>query len=158
MKVERTVPAHALKPADSRGARLSSAVEHRFRKAGSGFNSEAAFHHHLVADAARLAESISKEAPYACCCNSARIRHRGRRWSSRFRSGKGIQGGALTRQKLKQKFRRFKDIGTKACTKKSRLRDGKPVNIKIDNTTGVSNNTKLTYKAKDKTVEQILNK
>ena len=33
----------------------------------------------------------------------------------------------------------------------------KPVNFKIDNVSGVSNNTKLTYKAKDKAVEDILN-
>jgi hypothetical protein len=63
-----------------------------------------------------------------------------------------------TRVKLKQKITvDFKDVATSVCFADIKGEMDKPVNFKIDNTSGVSNNTKLTYKAKDKTVEQILN-
>jgi len=63
-----------------------------------------------------------------------------------------------TRMKLKQKITvEFKEIGTADIFKEIKGEMDKPVNIKIDNVSGVSNNTKLTYKAKEKTVEAILN-
>lgn len=63
-----------------------------------------------------------------------------------------------TRAKLKQKISvDFKEIGTKNVFDEIKNEMDKPVNFKIDNVSGVSNNTKISYKAKDKTVEQILN-
>jgi hypothetical protein len=63
-----------------------------------------------------------------------------------------------TRMKLKQKITvEFKEVGTADIFKEIKGEMDKPVNFKIDNVSGVSNNTKLTYKAKDKTVEAILN-
>lgn len=71
---------------------------------------------------------------------------------------KESKAAQATRQKLKQKISvEFKDIGTKLCFDEIKGEMEKSVNFRIDNTTGVSNNTKLTYRAKDKTVEQILN-
>lgn len=62
-----------------------------------------------------------------------------------------------TRMKLKQKISvEFKEIGTADIFKEIKNEMDKPVNFKIDNVSGVSNNTKLTYKAKDKAVEDIL--
>lgn len=62
-----------------------------------------------------------------------------------------------TRMKLKQKISvEFKEIGTKNIFDEIKGEMEKPVNFKIDNASGVSNNTKISYKAKDKTVEQIL--
>ena len=63
-----------------------------------------------------------------------------------------------TRKKLQQKITiDLKEIGTKDFFDEIKREMDKPVNIKIDNKTGVSNNTKLTLKAKDQTVEKILN-
>lgn len=63
-----------------------------------------------------------------------------------------------TRKKLKQKITvEFKDIGTKTVFDDIKGEMDKPCAFKIRNETGVSNNTKLTYKAKDKAVQQILN-
>ncbi len=64
-----------------------------------------------------------------------------------------------TRQKLKQKITvEFNNIGTADVFKDIKGEMDKPVNFKIDNSNGLSNNSKLEkYKAKDKTVEQILN-
>ena len=63
-----------------------------------------------------------------------------------------------TRKKLQQKISvDFKDVGTKDVFDEIKREMEKPCNFKIENKTGVSNNTKLTYKAKDATVEKILN-
>lgn len=63
-----------------------------------------------------------------------------------------------TRKKLKQKISvDFKEVGTAAVFTEIKGEMEQPVNFKLDNNSGVSNNTKLTYKAKDKTVEQVLN-
>jgi hypothetical protein len=71
---------------------------------------------------------------------------------------KESKAAQATRQKLKQKISvEFKDVATSLVFAEIKGEMEKPVNFKIDNKSGVSNNTKLTYKAKDKTVEQILN-
>ena len=63
-----------------------------------------------------------------------------------------------TRKKLKQKITvDFKDIGTKTVFDDIKGEMDKPVAFKIDANSGVSNNSKLTYKAKDKAVEEVLN-
>jgi len=63
-----------------------------------------------------------------------------------------------TRKKLQQKITvEFKDEGTKAVIDQVAGEMDKAPKFRIDNASGVSNNTKITYKAKDKTVEQILN-
>jgi len=63
-----------------------------------------------------------------------------------------------TRKKLQQKITvDFKEIGTKTCFDDIKNEMDPPVAFRIDNASGVSNNTKLTFKAKDKTVETILN-
>src|SRR5947207_194128 len=63
-----------------------------------------------------------------------------------------------TRKKLKQKITvDFKEIGTKTVFDDIKGEMDKPVAFKLDANSGVSNNTKLTYKAKDKAVETILN-
>jgi hypothetical protein len=64
-----------------------------------------------------------------------------------------------TREKLKQVIDEFeaKDIGTKAFFEDVNRELAKEIKFKIDNTTGISNNTKLTYKAKKVTVEKLLN-
>ena len=73
-------------------------------------------------------------------------------------SAQESKAAQATRMKLKQKITvDFKEIGTKAIFDEIKDSMDKPVNIKIDNVSGVSNNTKLTYKAKDKAVEQIFN-
>ena len=73
-------------------------------------------------------------------------------------SAQESKAAQATRMKLKQKISvDFKEQGTKAIFDEIKNEMEKPVNFKIDNATGVSNNTKLSYKAKDKTVEQVLN-
>ncbi len=63
-----------------------------------------------------------------------------------------------TRKKLTQKISvTFKETRTADVFNEIKIEMDKPVNIKIDNVSGVSNNSKLTYSAKGKTVEQILN-
>ncbi len=63
-----------------------------------------------------------------------------------------------TRKKLQQKITLdAKDVGFKALTEDIKREMDKPVSFKIDNVSGISNNTKLTYSCKDKTVEEILN-
>ena len=61
--------------------------------------------------------------------------------------------------KLKQVIAEIelKEIGTKDFFAGVNLELDKSINFKIDNTTGISNNTKLTYKAKKVTVEKLLN-
>ena len=51
----------------------------------------------------------------------------------------------------------LKEIGTKDFFAGVNLELDKSINFKIDNTTGISNNTKLTYKGKKITVEKLLN-
>ena len=73
-------------------------------------------------------------------------------------SAQESKAAQTTRQKLQQKITvEFKETGTADVFKEIKGEMDKPANFKIDNASGVSNNTKLTYKAKDKTVEQILN-
>src|ERR1700691_3048855 len=63
-----------------------------------------------------------------------------------------------TRDKLKQKASvDAKEQGTKSIFDELLGEAEKPIRFKIDNVSGISNNTKLTYKAKDKTIEEILN-
>lgn len=64
-----------------------------------------------------------------------------------------------TRMKLKQVIAEIdlKEIGSKAFFEDVNRELDKTINFKIDNTTGISNNTKLTYKAKKVTVEKLLN-
>jgi hypothetical protein len=64
-----------------------------------------------------------------------------------------------TREKLKQEIAEIdlKEIGTKAFFEAVNQELDKSINIKIDNTSGISNNTKLSYKAKNITVEKLLN-
>ncbi len=63
-----------------------------------------------------------------------------------------------TRMKIKQKISvTFKETRTADVFNEIKTEMDKPVNFKIDNVSGVSNNSKLSYSAKDKTVEQILN-
>jgi hypothetical protein len=64
-----------------------------------------------------------------------------------------------TRQKLKQVIAEIdlKDIGTKAFFEDVNRELDKQINFRINSATGVSNNAKLTYKAKKVTVEKLLN-
>lgn len=64
-----------------------------------------------------------------------------------------------TRKKLKQVIAEFeaKEIGTKAFFEAVNLELDKTINFRIDNASGVSNNTKLSFKAKKITVEKLLN-
>src|SRR5262249_33812514 len=63
-----------------------------------------------------------------------------------------------TRKKLQQKITiDFKEVGTKAAFDEIKGEMDPPVSFKIDNASGISNNAKLNYITKDKSVEQILN-
>jgi hypothetical protein len=63
-----------------------------------------------------------------------------------------------TRDKLKQKASvDAKDQSTKSIFDELLGEADKPIKFKIDNVSGISNNSKLTYKAKDKAIEEILN-
>jgi hypothetical protein len=63
-----------------------------------------------------------------------------------------------TRKKLQQKISvDWKEVGVKAITEDIKREMDPPVAFKIDNVSGVSNNAKITYKADNKTVEEILN-
>ena len=63
-----------------------------------------------------------------------------------------------TRKKLQQKITvEFKEERTADVIKAVFDEMDKAPRFKIDNGSGISNNTKLTYKAKDKAVEQVLN-
>ena len=63
-----------------------------------------------------------------------------------------------TRKKLQQKITvEFKEERTKDVIESVIGEIDKAPKVRIDNASGVSNNTKLSYKAKDKTVEQVLN-
>jgi len=65
-----------------------------------------------------------------------------------------------TRAKLKQVIDEFeaKEIGTKAVFDEINDKLEKPLRFKIDNTSGISNNTKISFKkAKNLSVEKLLN-
>jgi len=63
-----------------------------------------------------------------------------------------------TRKKLQQKISiDCKEVGIKAITEDIKREMDPAVAFKIDNLSGISNNSKLTLKADNKTVEQILN-
>ena len=63
-----------------------------------------------------------------------------------------------TRKKLQQKISvEFKEEGTKAVIDQVFGEMDKAPKVKIDNASGVSNNSKVSYKAKEKSVEQVLN-
>jgi hypothetical protein len=64
-----------------------------------------------------------------------------------------------TREKLKQVIAEFdlKEVGTKDFFQDVNRELDKQINFKIDNTTGISNNTKISYKGKKVTVEKMLN-
>ena len=79
-------------------------------------------------------------------------RRRGRR-RPRNRPG-GQDHAAEAQQKITVEF---KDERTQDVFKTIENEPDKPLKIKIDNVSGISNNTKVTYKAKDKTIEDVLN-
>ena len=63
-----------------------------------------------------------------------------------------------TRKRLQQKISvEWKEVGLKIITEDIKGEVDQPISFKIDNTSGLSNNTKLTYKADNKTVQEILN-
>jgi hypothetical protein len=65
---------------------------------------------------------------------------------------------ASTRKKLKQKISvDFKDTSTKGMFDDIRSEMDKPASFKIDTVSGISLNTKWTYAAKDKSIEEVLN-
>ena len=74
-------------------------------------------------------------------------------------SAQESKAAKATREKLKQIIDEFddKEVGTKVFFEDVKRELDKPINFKIDNASGVSNNTKLTYKAKKVTVEKLLN-
>ncbi len=68
------------------------------------------------------------------------------------------QAAATTRKKLATKISiDIKEVGTKAFFEELNLELDKPFRFTIDNASGVSNNTKMTYKGNDVAVEKILN-
>ena len=73
-------------------------------------------------------------------------------------SAQESKAAKATREKLKQKISvEFKDIATKDVVAEIFDAMDKPVKHKILTATGISNNSKLTFKAKDKSVEEVLN-
>lgn len=67
-------------------------------------------------------------------------------------------GAASSRKRIQQKVTiEAKDIRTQSIFQDIEGEMEKPVKFKIDTGSGMSLNTKLTYSAKNKTVEQILN-
>lgn len=76
-----------------------------------------------------------------------------------FATAQESKAAQATRQKVKQVIAEFeaKEIGTKAFFEDVNRELDKPINFKIDNNSGISNNTKLTYKGKKITVEKLLN-
>src|ERR1043165_2084998 len=69
------------------------------------------------------------------------------------------QAAKATREKLKQVIAEFdaKEVGAKAFLEDINRELDKSINFKIDGTTGISNNTKFSFKAKKITVEKLLN-
>ena len=63
-----------------------------------------------------------------------------------------------TRKKLQQKVSiDIKEVGTKAFLDEVNLELDKPVKFKINNASGVSNNSKMSYKGKGVPLEKLLN-
>ena len=63
-----------------------------------------------------------------------------------------------SRKKLQQKVDLdLKEVGTKAFFEELNLELNQPITFRIDNASGVSNNSKMSYKGKGVTVEKILN-
>jgi hypothetical protein len=63
-----------------------------------------------------------------------------------------------TRKRLQEKISiDLADVRLKDALDDLKRELSKPISFKIDNVSGISNNSKVTYSAKDKTVEQILN-
>jgi hypothetical protein len=63
-----------------------------------------------------------------------------------------------TRKKLQQKVSiDVKEVGTKAFFEELNLELDKPLKFKINNASGVSNNSKVSYKGKGVSVEKVLN-
>lgn len=78
-------------------------------------------------------------------------------WASSIQAQES-PGAIAARKKLKQKISvEFKEVTTKGIFDDIKNEMEKPVAFKIDTGSGMSLNTKLTYKAKDKTVEDVLN-
>jgi hypothetical protein len=72
--------------------------------------------------------------------------------------GEETPSAQAARKKLKQKISiDEKEIGFKAMLDAIKGEMEKPVSFKIDNMSGISNNSKVTYTGKDKTVEEVLN-
>ena len=68
------------------------------------------------------------------------------------------QAAQTTRKRLKQKLDLdIKELGTKAFMEEVNRELDSPITFKMDNASGVSNNTKLSYKGKGVTVEKLLN-
>ena len=68
------------------------------------------------------------------------------------------QAAVTTRKKLLQKVTmNSKEVGLKDFLDDLNREVDKPVRFKIDNTTGVSNNMKVSFSGKDVTIEKILN-
>jgi hypothetical protein len=79
-------------------------------------------------------------------------------WSSQIASGQESAAAKATREKLKQVIDiDEKETGTKVFFDTVKGEMDKPVKFKIDNVSGVSNNSKVTYKGKKVTIEKILN-
>jgi hypothetical protein len=79
-------------------------------------------------------------------------------WSGQVVSAQESAAAKATREKLKQEIEiDEKEIGTKAFFDGVSREMDKPVKFTIDNVSGVSNNSKVTYKAKKVTVEKLLN-
>jgi hypothetical protein len=72
---------------------------------------------------------------------------------------KESKAAQATRMKLQQVIGELniKDIGTKEFFEDVNRELDKTINFKIDNASGVSNNTKLSFKGKKFTVEKLLN-
>ena len=80
-------------------------------------------------------------------------------WLAQQATSQESKAAKSTREKLKQVIADFeaKEVGTKAFFEDVNREIEKTINFKIDGTTGISNNTKLTFKAKKVTVEKLLN-
>ncbi|HZZ81707.1 MAG TPA: hypothetical protein VFE62_24610, partial [Gemmataceae bacterium] len=65
----------------------------------------------------------------------------------------------FTREKLKQVIAEFddKEVGIKVFLEDVNREIEKGIKFKIDGSTGISNNTKVSYKGKKVTVEKLLN-
>jgi hypothetical protein len=72
--------------------------------------------------------------------------------------GEESPAAIAARKKLKQKITlELKDTGFKDLTEEIKRELDKPISFKIDNTSGISNNSKVSFTCKEKAVEDILN-